>query len=96
MHLGLVEITSVPGLRYGRLLTLRMTSVAHSYSLQGHYESGDVLFHTPYTVHAGAQNRSPSGRIRLSTDLRFVDKSQPYDKRWTVVAFSEGDENVAR
>ncbi|KAE8136459.1 hypothetical protein BDV38DRAFT_272052 [Aspergillus pseudotamarii] len=64
--------------------------------LVGNYEAGNVIFHTPYTVHAGAQNRSPTGRIRASTDLRFVDKTKPYDKRWEVVAFSENDENVAR
>ncbi|KAF9883561.1 hypothetical protein FE257_003200 [Aspergillus nanangensis] len=64
--------------------------------LVGNYEAGDVIFHTPYSIHAGAQNRSPTGRIRASTDLRFVDETKPYDKRWTVVAFSENDKNVAR
>ncbi|KAJ4201145.1 hypothetical protein NW767_006797 [Fusarium falciforme] len=51
--------------------------------LVGAYEAGDVVFHTPYTIHAGAKNRSPEGRVRVSTDLRFVDKTKPYDERWT-------------
>ncbi|CAG9952616.1 unnamed protein product [Clonostachys rosea f. rosea IK726] len=62
----------------------------------GEYEAGDVVFHTPYTIHAGAKNQSPSGRIRVSTDLRFVDKSKTYDERWTIMAYSEHDPNVAR
>ncbi|KAI8657802.1 hypothetical protein NCS57_01159500 [Fusarium keratoplasticum] len=63
---------------------------------QGAYEAGDVVFHTPYTIHAGAKNRSPKGRVRVSTDLRFVDKTKPYDERWTFLAYSENDPNVAR
>lgn len=65
-------------------------------SLKGDYEAGDVLFHTPYTVHAGAINESENGRIRVSTDLRFVDKTKPFDERWTVHAYSENDPNTAR
>ncbi|KAJ3569374.1 hypothetical protein NPX13_g6111 [Xylaria arbuscula] len=64
--------------------------------LVGKYEAGDVLFHTPYTVHAGAINESETGRIRVSTDLRFVDKNKPFDERWTVHAYSENDPNTAR
>ncbi|KAI8225857.1 putative transcriptional regulatory protein [Colletotrichum sp. SAR 10_86] len=63
--------------------------------LVGAYEAGDVVFHTPYAVHAGAMNQSPKGRIRVSTDLRFVDKTKPYDERWTYIAYSENDPNVA-
>ncbi|KAI8659771.1 hypothetical protein NCS56_01195000 [Fusarium sp. Ph1] len=64
--------------------------------LAGAYEAGDVVFHTPYTIHAGAKNRSPKGRVRVSTDLRFVDKTKPYDERWTFLAYSKNDPNVAR
>lgn len=74
-------------LSYIRLLTS---------TFQGNYEAGDVLFHTPYTVHAGAMNESKTGKIRVSTDLRFVDKTKPYDERWTVTAYDENDPNVAR
>ncbi|KAJ4288898.1 hypothetical protein N0V90_011239 [Kalmusia sp. IMI 367209] len=64
--------------------------------LVGKYEAGDVVFHTPYAIHAGAQNEAVDDRIRVSTDLRFVDKSKPFDKRWTVIAYTENDSNMAR
>ena len=64
--------------------------------MQGAYEAGDVVLHNPFMVHAGAINESKTGRIRVSTDLRFVDKSEPYDERWTVTAFSDDDPNLAR
>ncbi len=65
-------------------------------SMQGAYEAGDVVLHNPFMVHAGAMNESKTGRIRVSTDLRFVDKSKPYDERWTIAAFSDNDPNLAR
>jgi phytanoyl-CoA hydroxylase len=40
-------------------------------------------------IHAGAISESP-------TDLRFVDKSKPYDDVWTFAAFSDNDPNLAR
>ncbi|KAJ4996370.1 hypothetical protein K4K48_008625 [Colletotrichum sp. SAR 10_66] len=46
------------------------------------YEAGDVVFHTAHMIHASTKNFDPEGRIRLGTDLRFVDKSRPWDKRW--------------
>ncbi|KAH8884954.1 hypothetical protein GQ53DRAFT_660906 [Thozetella sp. PMI_491] len=64
--------------------------------LTAEYEAGDVVFHNAYMVHAGAKNQDPLDRIRVSTDLRFVDKNQPYDERWTFLAYSENDPNVAR
>lgn len=65
-------------------------------SMQGAYEAGDVVLHNPFMVHAGAMNESKTGRIRVSTDLRFVDRSKPYDERWTIAAFSDNDPNLAR
>lgn len=59
------------------------------------YEAGDVVFHTPFTVscftrmenlanptqiHASTVNRDPKNAIRVGTDLRYVDKTKPYDK----------------
>ncbi|KAL4899824.1 hypothetical protein BDW74DRAFT_183311 [Aspergillus multicolor] len=64
--------------------------------LVGAYEAGDVVLHNPFMVHAGAMNESKTGRIRVSTDLRFVDKSQPFDERWTIAAYSDEDPNLAR
>ncbi|CAK7238091.1 hypothetical protein SEUCBS140593_010318 [Sporothrix eucalyptigena] len=64
--------------------------------LVGKYEAGDVVFHSPYMVHAGAKNEDCQNRIRVSTDLRFVDKMKPYDERWTYLAYSPDDPNVAK
>jgi len=33
-------------------------------------------------IHASASNESPEGRIRLATDLRFVNTDKPWDSRW--------------
>ena len=44
------------------------------------YEAGDVIFHNPWMVHASCKNKDPSSRIRLATDLRFVDPEKPYDE----------------
>ncbi|RSL79619.1 hypothetical protein BHE90_011979 [Fusarium euwallaceae] len=49
------------------------------------YEAGDVIFHNPYMVHASCKNRDPENKIRLATDVRFVDPEKPYDKRWMKV-----------
>ncbi|KAL4894522.1 hypothetical protein BDV59DRAFT_207113 [Aspergillus ambiguus] len=49
------------------------------------YEAGDVIFHNPWMVHASCKNKDPQRRIRLATDLRFVDSTKPYDKRWMKV-----------
>ncbi|CAI6329325.1 unnamed protein product [Periconia digitata] len=46
------------------------------------YEAGDVVLHTPYTIHASTINNDPKNVIRVGTDLRFVDKSRPWDTRW--------------
>ncbi|OJD37496.1 phytanoyl-hydroxylase [Diplodia corticola] len=47
------------------------------------YEAGDVVLHKPHMIHASTINHDPHNRIRLGTDLRFVDASGAYDKRWT-------------
>ncbi|RAK99624.1 phytanoyl-CoA dioxygenase family protein [Aspergillus ibericus CBS 121593] len=49
------------------------------------YEAGDVIFHDPFLVHASCKNKDLERRIRLATDLRFVDSNKPYDKRWMKV-----------
>ncbi|KAI2615315.1 hypothetical protein GGR54DRAFT_295933 [Hypoxylon sp. NC1633] len=55
------------------------------------YEAGDVVFHTPYTIHASTINKDRKNVIRLGTDLRFVNSSRPYDTRWTsIYAFGDG------
>lgn len=47
--------------------------------LVAEYEAGDVIFHSPYMVHASCKNKDPDSKIRLATDLRFVDPEMPYD-----------------
>ncbi|KAI1137659.1 hypothetical protein F5Y05DRAFT_419573 [Hypoxylon sp. FL0543] len=55
------------------------------------YEAGDVVLHTPYTIHASTINKDAKNIIRLGTDLRFVDSSRPYDTRWTsIYTFGDG------
>ncbi|KXH27596.1 hypothetical protein CSAL01_00763 [Colletotrichum salicis] len=46
------------------------------------YETGDVIFHNHYMVHASYKDKDPESRIRLATDLRFVDPEKTYDRRW--------------
>ncbi|KUJ15932.1 uncharacterized protein LY89DRAFT_735074 [Mollisia scopiformis] len=50
--------------------------------LAADYEAGDVVFHHPFIVHASAVNEDEDGRIRLATDLRYVEKGKPFDERW--------------
>ncbi|KAF4500320.1 phytanoyl- hydroxylase [Fusarium agapanthi] len=47
------------------------------------YEAGDVVFHKPHMIHASTINKDPENRIRLGTDLRFVDSTRPHDTRWS-------------
>lgn len=46
------------------------------------YEAGDVVLHNAYMIHASTMNYDEEGVIRVGTDLRFVDKSRPWDTRW--------------
>lgn len=46
------------------------------------FEAGDVVLHTPFTIHASTMNYDANHVIRVGTDLRFVDGSKAWDKRW--------------
>ncbi|POS79079.1 phytanoyl-CoA hydroxylase [Diaporthe helianthi] len=46
------------------------------------YEAGDVVLHQSHAIHASTINHDARGRIRVGTDLRFVDSSRPWDTRW--------------
>ncbi|KAF2660789.1 hypothetical protein K491DRAFT_648511 [Lophiostoma macrostomum CBS 122681] len=46
------------------------------------YDAGDVVLHNSYAIHASTMNYDPNNVIRVGTDLRFVDASRPWDKRW--------------
>ncbi|KAI1372508.1 hypothetical protein F4677DRAFT_432443 [Hypoxylon crocopeplum] len=78
----------------GGLLADGPKGFAESYDrrwLVTEYEAGDVVLHTPYTIHASTINKDPKNVIRLGTDLRFVNSSRPYDTRWTnVYTFGDG------
>ncbi len=46
------------------------------------YEAGDMVVHSPYTIHASLDNTDPEGRIRLSTDIRYQNVRDEIDARW--------------
>ena len=46
------------------------------------YEAGDVVLHSPYMIHAATCNDDPSGRLRLSTDIRYQNVRDEIDARW--------------
>lgn len=54
------------------------------------FDAGDVVFHSPYTLHASTVNRDTHGVIRLATDLRFCDAQRAFDQRWMNV-YTVGD-----
>ncbi|KAM0326536.1 hypothetical protein ACHAQA_006405 [Verticillium albo-atrum] len=58
--------------------------------LVSEYEAGDVVLHTPHMIHASTMNNDAERRIRLGTDLRFVNSKRPWDQRWDK-DFSFGD-----
>lgn len=51
--------------------------------LAADYEAGDVVLHSPFMIHASTNNKSPTGRIRLSTDIRFQNVDDEIDARWS-------------
>lgn len=51
--------------------------------ITANYEAGDVVFHNPYMIHGAVKNEDfETGRIRLSTDLRFYEEGSKLDERW--------------
>lgn len=46
------------------------------------YEAGDMVVHSPYIVHAATSNVDPTGRMRLSTDIRYQRVRDEIDVRW--------------
>lgn len=46
------------------------------------YKAGDMVVHSPYMIHASTNNADPSGRIRLSTDIRYQNVRNEIDARW--------------
>jgi hypothetical protein len=54
----------------------------HTRWLAADYETGDMVIHTSYMIHAATQNNSPAGRMRLSTDIRYQRIREEIDARW--------------
>jgi hypothetical protein len=50
--------------------------------LAADYEAGDIVLHTPYMIHASTLNEDRTGRIRLSTDIRYQNVTDEIDIRW--------------
>ena len=46
------------------------------------YETGDMVVHSPYMVHASTVNLDARGRMRLSTDIRYQRVQDEIDIRW--------------
>ncbi|MEX2542032.1 MAG: hypothetical protein WD314_09485 [Trueperaceae bacterium] len=46
------------------------------------YQAGDIVVHSAYMIHAATDNVDPSGRIRLSTDIRYQSVRDEIDARW--------------
>ena len=53
------------------------------------YEAGDVVFFDEFLVHTAGRNDDEGGRIRLSTDLRFVEEKGRYDNRYVLISFHD-------
>jgi ectoine hydroxylase-related dioxygenase (phytanoyl-CoA dioxygenase family) len=51
--------------------------------LAADYQSGDVVLHSPFMIHASTNNASPDRRLRLSTDIRFQTVDDEIDARWS-------------
>jgi ectoine hydroxylase-related dioxygenase (phytanoyl-CoA dioxygenase family) len=47
------------------------------------YETGDMVIHSAYMIHAATENRDAGGRMRLSTDIRYQLIADEIDSRWT-------------
>lgn len=59
--------------------------------LMAEYEAGDVVLHNAYAIHASLVNKDPGGKIRVGTDLRYVDTRREFDRRWmNVYEFGDG------
>jgi phytanoyl-CoA hydroxylase len=60
--------------------------------ITANYEAGDVVFHNPYMVHGAVKNEDfETGRIRLSTDLRFYEEGSRLDERWMKAYWAPDD-----
>lgn len=69
----------------------RSRAASKSKWLVSDYEAGDVVFHDPFMIHGSSRNQDPTGRIRLSSDLRFYEAGSDIDQRWHKGYWRPGD-----
>lgn len=50
--------------------------------LTAEFKAGDVVVMPMFMLHGSLDNRSPIGRVRLSSDTRYQPASEPVDERW--------------
>jgi ectoine hydroxylase-related dioxygenase (phytanoyl-CoA dioxygenase family) len=50
--------------------------------LWANYEAADMVVHSAYMIHASTDNVTDTGRIRLSTDIRYQRIRDEIDARW--------------
>lgn len=50
--------------------------------LAADYETGDMVVHSAYMIHAATTNEMEGGRMRLSTDIRYQLVKDEIDPRW--------------
>lgn len=50
--------------------------------LSAEFRAGDVLIFPMFLLHGSLDNRSPIGRVRLSSDARYQRATDPIDERW--------------
>ncbi|MBV8137607.1 MAG: phytanoyl-CoA dioxygenase family protein [Deltaproteobacteria bacterium] len=47
--------------------------------LTAHFQPGDVIVFSGFTMHGSLDNHSPAGRVRLSVDVRYQPATDPAD-----------------
>jgi ectoine hydroxylase-related dioxygenase (phytanoyl-CoA dioxygenase family) len=65
--------------------------------LTAEFRAGDAVIFPMFTLHGSLDNRSPIGRVRLSSDARYQLASEPVDERWVgenPIAHGKGYESV--
>lgn len=69
----------------GGSLTEDLTDLANRLNMRwliANYESGDMVVHSPYMIHAATTNQDAHGRMRLSADIRYQLVDDEIDQRW--------------
>ena len=57
--------------------TLEFVQSRRSRLLTAHFQPGDLVIFGGFTMHGSLDNHSPTGRVRLSVDVRYQPSSEP-------------------